>query len=79
MITLSHPFAALGAYYQALQQGGPFSRWTLLALGAQRLGIVAQALDILLVFHPGETRRDEPVRFRDQLGGLLRYYHRAPA
>ena len=55
MITHSHPLAALGAYYQTLQQSGPFARWTLLAFGAQRLGIVAQALDILLVFRPGNV------------------------
>jgi putative transposase len=33
----------------------------------------------LLFRQIAETRRDEPVRCRDRLSGLLRYYHRAAA
>jgi putative transposase len=35
--------------------------------------------NMLLFRQITETRRDEPVRCRDRLGGLLRYYHRAAA
>jgi putative transposase len=35
--------------------------------------------NVLLFRQITETRRDKPVRCRDRLGGLLRYYHRAAA
>jgi putative transposase len=35
--------------------------------------------NVLLFRQIKETRRDKPVRCRDRLGGLLRYYHRAAA
>jgi hypothetical protein len=39
-----------------------------------------QGKNNVLLFRPmAETCRDEPVRFRDRLGGLLRYHHRAAA
>ena len=69
MITHGHSFAALGAYYQTLQQSRPFSRWTLLTFGAQRLGIVTQPLDILLVFHPGNITFMRVANERDPLLG----------
>ena len=35
--------------------------------------------NVLLFRPPTEARRDKPVRRRDRLGGLLRYYHRDAA
>ena len=35
--------------------------------------------NVLLFPQMTETRHDKPVRCRDRLGGLLRYYHRAAA
>jgi putative transposase len=35
--------------------------------------------NVLLFRQITETRRDEPLRCRDRLGGLLQYYHRAAA
>jgi transposase InsO family protein len=35
--------------------------------------------NVLLFPRPGQTRREKPVRCRERLGGLLRYYHREAA
>ena len=35
--------------------------------------------NVLLFRRVTETRRDEPVRCRERLGGLLRYYHQEAA